>query len=93
MKLIACPRCGEKYELLLGPDESAKRGVATCDKSTNKAFACGTSGFIWCGAQVVYSIGRSFTNVGVAEMQEQPSRFRRVPDEQPNLNSTAPPAA
>jgi len=33
---------------------------------------------------VVYEIGRSYTYVGVAAMQEQPSRFRRVPDEQPN---------
>ena len=95
MKLIACPRCGEKYEIRLGPDEASRRGVETCANSTNKAFARGDSGFIWCGAAVVYEIGRSYTYVGVAAMQEQPSRFRRVPsrfrrvpDKQPNAEVT-----
>lgn len=83
MKLIACPRCGEKYEIRLGPDEASRRGVETC--ANYKAFARGDSGFIWCGAAVVYEIGRSYTYVGVAAMQEQPSRFRRVPDKQPNV--------
>ena len=87
MKLIACPRCGEKYEIRLGPDEASRRGVETCANSTNKAFARGDSGFIWCGAAVVYEIGRSYTYVGVAAMQEQPSRFRRVPDKQPNVGA------
>jgi len=64
MKLIACPRCGEKYELRLGPDESLRLGVVICDKSTNKAFARGDSGFIWCGAAVVYAIQRQRVSNG-----------------------------
>ena len=81
MKLISCPRCGEKYEVRLGPDEVSRRDVETCAKSTNKAFVRGDSGFIWCGAIVVYEIGRGYTYVGVAAMQKQPNKFRRVPDE------------
>lgn len=85
IKLIVCPRCGDKYGFRLGSDEAYLRGVFTCMTTTNKAFARDDSGFIWCGATVVYEIGRSFTNVGLAAMQEQPNRFRRVADEQPNV--------
>ena len=76
MKFIACPRCGEKYEVRLGPDESTRSGVQTCAQSRNKAFA--RNGFIWCGATVVYEVTRSYTHVAVVEWCKQPNRFRRV---------------
>lgn len=83
MKRIACPKCGEQYEVRLGPDDELLSGTDICRSSTNKAFA-NDRGFIWCGARIVFEIGRSYTYVGVANLQEQPSRFRRVMDEQPN---------
>ena len=85
MKRIACPRCGEQYEVLLGIDDDSRSGTDICRNSTNKAFAR-ASGLVWCGARMVFEIGRSYTYVGVADMQEQPNRFRRVVDEQPNAD-------
>ena len=77
MKHISCPKCGEMYEARLGANESSRRGVEICNKSTNKAFA-DASGFIWCGAYIVFTIGRSYTYVGAADMREQPNRFHRI---------------
>lgn len=77
LKVVACPKCGERYEALLGEDEDFRKGVELCSKSTNPAFA-NAHGFIWCGANIVFSIGRSYTYVGLANMEEQPNRFRRI---------------
>ena len=77
LKVITCPKCGERYEALLGADEDCREGVGLCSKSTNPALA-NANGFIWCGANIVFSIGRSYTYVGLANMKEQPNRFRRI---------------
>ena len=90
-KVITCPRCGEKYEAFLGAGKSSRSGLGICSGSTNKAFA-DKNGFIWCGAHIAFEIGRGYTMVGIVTLHDQPSRFRRLSDEQPNGPSNRPAA-